>query len=290
MKHNAFVTIYGSTSAPDPSSNSLWMDLGEDPNGSVLKSWTGEKYEPITKSIEHELESIEHELEELSSVVESSSTTLEGLSSIVEDSFITIENGVVDNDFSNGISGWYGINGTLSLNTQGDLEVEASGLMEESLAVSDIICSDGDKIYQKVKVSTDSDSAESLSLGVIGYDSADEEISRVTTATIATPNANQEYLLEGMASIDIQAESYQLAIYQTHETPEDGDLSITTVSGTEKVLSINLTEAFGHGNEPTLLEFKALLEKIPTTWFDESITISQKQIMDWHLALIRANN
>ena len=50
MRHNSFQKIYASYIAPDPEMDVLWMDLTQDPYGSVIKFWNGgtDKYELIS--------------------------------------------------------------------------------------------------------------------------------------------------------------------------------------------------------------------------------------------------
>lgn len=50
MRHNSFQKIYASYIAPNPDMDVLWMDLEEDPYGSVIKFWNGgtNKYELIS--------------------------------------------------------------------------------------------------------------------------------------------------------------------------------------------------------------------------------------------------
>ena len=55
------------------------------------------------------------------------------------------------------------------------------------------------------------------------------------------------------------------------------------------VCAINLTAAFGAGNEPTVAEMDALLAILPDGWFEGTLTLTQKQITTWLLNLIRAN-
>lgn len=44
MNNNTYAKIYASLIAPDPSMDVLWMDLNEDPKGSIIKFWDGERY------------------------------------------------------------------------------------------------------------------------------------------------------------------------------------------------------------------------------------------------------
>lgn len=48
MVKNSFAKIYASTIAPDPAMDALWMDLSEDPLGSIIKFWDGARYIPIS--------------------------------------------------------------------------------------------------------------------------------------------------------------------------------------------------------------------------------------------------
>lgn len=48
MVRNSFAKIYASTIAPDPAMDALWMDLSEDPLGSIIKFWDGANYLPIS--------------------------------------------------------------------------------------------------------------------------------------------------------------------------------------------------------------------------------------------------
>lgn len=56
------------------------------------------------------------------------------------------------------------------------------------------------------------------------------------------------------------------------------------------IISINLTKVFGKGNEPTTTEMDLLLKQLPNEWFDGELILTQMQIMNWQLTLIRQAN
>ena len=58
MTRNSYAKIYASTIAPDPALDVLWMDLAEDPKGSVIKFWSGESYWPISLGNAGELSNV----------------------------------------------------------------------------------------------------------------------------------------------------------------------------------------------------------------------------------------
>ena len=58
MVRNAYAKIYASTIAPDPALDVLWMDLSEDPKGSIIKFWDGEYYLPISLGNAGELDNV----------------------------------------------------------------------------------------------------------------------------------------------------------------------------------------------------------------------------------------
>lgn len=54
-------------------------------------------------------------------------------------------------------------------------------------------------------------------------------------------------------------------------------------------LSVDLTATFGAGNEPTKDEMETLITILGSQYFDGEITLTQKQIMNWELKMIRQN-
>ena len=57
----------------------------------------------------------------------------------------------------------------------------------------------------------------------------------------------------------------------------------------DNVITIDLTTAFGAGNEPTKEEFELLLATLGVDYFEGEITIPAQKIMQWQLKLIREN-
>lgn len=57
----------------------------------------------------------------------------------------------------------------------------------------------------------------------------------------------------------------------------------------KKVSVVNRTKIFGAGNEPTKLEMDELMKVIPNQWWDEELSLTQKQYVTWQLNLIRKN-
>lgn len=57
----------------------------------------------------------------------------------------------------------------------------------------------------------------------------------------------------------------------------------------DNIMLINLTQTFGAGNEPTKEEMDVLILLVPNGYWEGELTLSQKLILNWQLALIRAN-
>ena len=57
----------------------------------------------------------------------------------------------------------------------------------------------------------------------------------------------------------------------------------------DNFMRINLTEAFGAGNEPTEEEMNLLLDMLPVDYFEGEIAIPAQKVMQWQLKLIRKN-
>lgn len=54
-------------------------------------------------------------------------------------------------------------------------------------------------------------------------------------------------------------------------------------------MCIDLTSTFGSGNEPTKEEIDTLISILGSDYFEGELTLSQKQIMNWQLKMIRQN-
>ena len=57
----------------------------------------------------------------------------------------------------------------------------------------------------------------------------------------------------------------------------------------KNLLLVNLTSIFGAGNEPTKEEMDTLVGILGVQYFEGEITLTQKQIMNWQLKMIRQN-
>lgn len=57
----------------------------------------------------------------------------------------------------------------------------------------------------------------------------------------------------------------------------------------KNAINMNLTAIFGAGNEPTNEEMDTLMNILGIEYFDGEITLTQKQVMNWELKLIRQN-
>ena len=146
MVKNSFTRIYASNIAPDPAIDVLWMDLSEDPNGSVIKFWNGEYYIPISMGNAGELGNvlsiIANQIEQAKSEAVSISNTytddqiaiinLDGYMTVDADNsnvgILSFNNSYPSSNLTAGQLSWDSNEGTLELGMNGGSVSQSIGL------------------------------------------------------------------------------------------------------------------------------------------------------------------
>lgn len=185
---------------------------------------------------------------------------------------VEMTNKIINGDFSNGTTGGDRTNGTIAV-VDGVCEYTVTGINSSSSISRKTIYNviEGHKYY-------------CCSYLLPKYDDTLTRLS-LTGVQIVLPNpiANQ---WNSLSAVITAAFSGTTSFNTNHST---GLYAVGDKIYIDNILCIDLTAAFGAGNEPTAAEMDTLLALFPNSWFDGTITLTQKQILVWTLNLIRKN-
>ncbi|RLJ90114.1 hypothetical protein [Planococcus citreus] len=99
-------------------------------------------------------------------------------------------------------------------------------------------------------------------------------VGAVKNKTIFDPVVNQEYSLLGVETAPTTSTLASIQIGLNFNTSSD---SLGKRFKVRKRLSLNLTQAFGAGNEPTVEEMDSLLAFYPESWFDGTVNLAENK-------------
>ena len=166
---------------------------------------------------------------------------------------------VTNGDFSNGTTGFSGVNATLSA-ANNTLTVTGTGAAANVQAwFSNPQWINGQVYYARVRARVLNDQASSLRL--VSYSNPSLEVIR------NSPTKNEWYTLSARASYagPTSGSGTRLQINTIYPSPEAAAGQVTEV---QYMLLINLTQVFGAGNEPTREQMDELLAQFPNSWFN----------------------
>lgn len=167
-----------------------------------------------------------------------------------------LTNLVTNGDFSNGTTGWRKESCNFSSITDSRLSFIGSGTNQNFGIYSAMspATQEGHKYYQRFSMRTFDDGCESFS---VAYNGA-------PAAVIFSPSKDTIYTLSRVWTQS--SSTYNLIFAQSKWADAAAAAGKTFDVG--YVLALDLTEAFGAGNEPTAAQMDAMLAKYPDSWFD----------------------
>lgn len=200
MTRNSYAKIYASTIAPDPALDVLWMDLAEDPKGSVIKFWSGESYWPISLGNAGELGNV---LASIAAQIAQAKSEAISQSGIYTDSKIAMINldGYMTIEADNSNVGILRFNqnppsGSLSA---GEMKWDSTeGTMEMGMNGGGVIQSIGLELFYRVNNKTQIDIVNG---DLVAFDGTDGNSGRINVKK-AVPGVNPNHIL-GIATENI---------------------------------------------------------------------------------------
>jgi len=186
-------------------------------------------------------------------------------------------NYIKNGDFSSGYTGW-GAVGTLSV-ANSTLYVTGSGEMPSVTSFQHITTpfEVGKKYYMKCKMRVTNSLCTRVAIVVQLPDKAHLVVAQ------GSPMENNWYDLSGILEGTINGKS-EIRLNHLYNTATDANGAVMEC---QYVSVINLTDAFGAGNEPTKEEMDELLTYFPESWFDGRTTLPGKWVMTYLLNQVR---
>lgn len=187
---------------------------------------------------------------------------------------LPMTNIVVNGDLSNGTTGW---TASYSTNTTsgGVLANTGAGTASAGVAgnVTGTTISNGVKVYAKVKYRVTNASCTVLRFTWNGTSNNPDSWNQ-NIANVNTPTQNAWYYHSGVATLATTNNTGFVRIVPMHFYA-DAVTANGKVMEVQYVLAIDLTAAFGAGNEPTAAEMDAILANYDATnsWFDGTASL-----------------
>jgi hypothetical protein len=197
----------------------------------------------------------------------------DSVSQLSGDVSVKIENLIVNGDFRNGVEGWNLYSGALF--EDGYIKIVGETRSTARTFTGDVNAP-GDKIYSSVYIGVNT-----LSVTPYIYDSS------FAGGSLSIITALCPVGYTGQASVITSVREGVGAGQQVLLT--SGSQTRTGYFTFKDLITINLTQAFGAGNEPTKEEMDLLISTLGTDYFEGEITIPAQKIMLWQLAMIRQN-
>jgi hypothetical protein len=192
----------------------------------------------------------------------------------------SLKNEIVNGNFCDGVVGWSGevsttlsaVNNTLSIASSGaSFSITASQDIEAPFILNK-------KYYMRCRMRVTNALCKRLAIVT-----SQSDFSTVLVASQKTPAENTWYNISGVLVSTVSG-SAQIRINHLYDTTET---AIGAVAECQYVSVINLTDAFGAGNEPTKEEMDELLTYFPESWFDGRTTLPGKWVMTYLLNQVR---
>lgn len=170
-----------------------------------------------------------------------------------------LKNEVVNGDFANGVNSWTFVSGATNGGITGN-EITILNSTEDAKGIyQQIAHPESEKVYLYFEAYS-SENITRISIGTRNI---------TVTSILNTWNkySSIQAIAGGVTRFYARASNFKL----------------------RKPMYIKLTSVFGAGNEPTKEEMDSIVEMIPNQWWDEELSLTQKQIVTWQLNLIRKN-
>lgn len=192
-------------------------------------------------------------------------TKIDGNTDINTDVYGT--NLVTNGDFSNGITGWYGSNSTISVANNTMTSTGNGGaaacVTYQALTSKKVT----QKLYVRIKMRVTNSVCNNLGFSIGGGGHTLK----------SHPTANEWYT---MSAIHTMPNDNAVVYFDPYHEYTDATTANGKIMEVKNVLILDLTAIFGAGNEPTVEQINAILSKFINSWFDgkQLLFKSQQQI------------
>jgi len=177
---------------------------------------------------------------------------------------------ITNGDFAS-TSDWTDVYGVLATSGNiGTLTGDGSGGSPRIQQDTPISYSDGDKIYVKVRARVTNSLATELKVSIDGSTAG-----TALDITQSSPTINAWYVFNGIFTIPADFTGFlRILIRNIYTNTTDANGAVMEIDGNAGVFAINLTQAFGAGNEPTADEVKSWIGD----YFEGFKTAEQQEI------------
>lgn len=196
---------------------------------------------------------------------------------------VKLKNEIINGGFTSGVTGWSGAfvtDTTYFLSPPQSLCVnQDTTTANDQRPLQDVCFPAGNKVYCRMSYKLKSVLGATCKFRLSDYGSYTNvvEIGRADNSTPLDAWGGWS----GIRTVDMVSGGIRFSITVTSAINESIEIYI------DDCQMIDLTETFGAGNEPTKEEMDTLVSQIG--YFDGEITLSQKQMLNWQLAMIRQN-
>lgn len=188
---------------------------------------------------------------------------------IESDTSAIVTNELTNGDFTNGTNGWTGVYTNLAASDKTLLATTISNPTYNYAAVAQntlLPVVAGDKYYLRATMHVLDAVCSSIALSLRGTTSG-----HIASNTVNTPAQNTPYTVSNVVTVDnLLVGNLSFRIQTTYA---DAAAAANKVIGLKYASLVNLTKAFGAGNEPTLAQMDALISKFANSWFDATRSI-----------------
>ena len=196
------------------------------------------------------------------------------ISELNADVDFNVTNLVTNGDFSNGTTGWSIQYAAASVGNN-ILSVTGDGSSPSVIAyqLSGLAPTEGKKIYVKCKSKATNSNCAGLYLQALPNTSG----AAVTMAFQLNPAANTQYNLGGILTIPSGWAGN--VRFRATSSYADAATALGKTMEVQYAFAIDLTAAFGAGNEPTKAEMDAILAFYPNSWFNGTVNLASNPKM-----------
>ena len=181
---------------------------------------------------------------------------------------VAMTNLVTNGDFSQGTSGWFGYDSTISTSggIMNNIVNTTPGYSNGFIYRNDFTIIANHIHYYAAKMRVTNSVAQSLVITL-----QDDYIAQVNSPTI-----NQWYTLSGLK---MHTSDRQYMAYRIRHRYVDKPTAANKIMQVERALVIDLTAAFGAGKEPTKAQMDQIMEQFPNSWFNGTVTANTNGIL-----------
>jgi hypothetical protein len=186
------------------------------------------------------------------------------------DGYANYTNLITNGNFANGTTGWFTTSSTISalagiLSVTGNGTNSTVGAVHNTAVVLDVT----HKYYLRARMRVTNNVSTNLRLIFDGVDSGTDLI----IGSVANPIQNQWYVMSAVSLPPANATgNLRIQLWHQYADASTANGKVMEVDGAYGILCVDLTEAFGAGNEPTKEQFEAMLAYQTTRYLKNLVT------------------